>query len=54
MLEYTEKMYVVPLLHLFIELIKGRKVIGKAFMRAMSDVLGATEVFKVLQEDNYW
>ncbi|ORY30189.1 hypothetical protein BCR39DRAFT_153153 [Naematelia encephala] len=38
MLDYVEKM----------------KIIGKAFMRAMSDVLGYSEIFDKLQEDNYW
>jgi hypothetical protein len=38
MLAYTEKM----------------KVIGKAFMRVMGDVLGEQELFATLQEDNYW
>jgi isopenicillin N synthase-like dioxygenase len=38
MLAYTEKM----------------KVVGKAFMRVMGDVLGEQELFATLQEDNYW
>ena len=38
MLAYTEKM----------------KVVGKAFMQVMGDVLGEQEVFSSLQKDNYW
>lgn len=38
MLEYTEKM----------------KIVGHAFMRAMSDALGHEDVFNELQKDNYW
>ena len=38
MLAYTERM----------------KVVGKAFMQVMGDVLGEQEVFTTLQEDNYW
>jgi hypothetical protein len=38
MMAYTEKM----------------KVVGKAFMKVMGDVLGEQGVFASLQEDNYW
>ena len=38
MLAYTEKM----------------KIVGKAFMRVMGDVLGEQEIFAGLQDDNYW
>ena len=38
MLAYTERM----------------KVVGKAFMRVMGDVLGEQKLFAALQEDNYW
>jgi hypothetical protein len=36
------------------EKLMGRKVVGKAFMQAMGDALGQQEVFKTLQQDNYW
>lgn len=38
MLLYTEKM----------------KLVGKAFMRVMGDVLGEHDIFAELQKDNYW
>jgi len=38
MLEYAERM----------------KVIGKAFMRVLGDVLGEQAFFSTLQQDNYW
>lgn len=38
MLQYAERM----------------KVVGKAFMRVIGDVLGEQAIFSTLQEDNYW